>query len=69
MVRVVLMFLFLRYYDNAFVEETLDLDDNLVKEYFPVDVVVPAILQIYQELMGVRFRDSTVNASLWHPGS
>ncbi|KAF9505096.1 hypothetical protein BS47DRAFT_1374338 [Hydnum rufescens UP504] len=55
------------YYDNAFVEESLDLDDNLVKEYFPVGVVVPAILQIYQELLGVRFRDSTANASLWHP--
>jgi Zn-dependent oligopeptidase len=58
-----------RYYDNAFVEESLNLDDNLVKEYFPVGVVVPAILQIYQELLGVRFRDSTANASLWHAGS
>jgi len=55
-----------RYYDNAFVEKTLDLDDNLVKEYFPVDVVVPAILEIYQELLGVKFRSSPEKVGTWH---
>ncbi|KAF8125488.1 hypothetical protein EV363DRAFT_1532454 [Boletus edulis] len=30
-------------------------DDSLVKEYFPVSVVVPAILDIYQNLLGVKF--------------
>ncbi|CAK5270325.1 unnamed protein product [Mycena citricolor] len=43
-----------RYYDRKFTEETLDLDDMLVKEYFPVSVVVPRILDIYQTLLGVR---------------
>ncbi len=56
------------YYDNAFVEKTLGLDDNLVKEYFPVDVVVPAILEIYQELLGVKFRSSPEGVGTWHPG-
>ncbi|KAF8452632.1 hypothetical protein L210DRAFT_3499538 [Boletus edulis BED1] len=32
-----------RYYDHLYVERNLDLDDSLVKEYFPVSVVVPAI--------------------------
>lgn len=38
----------------------------LVKEYFPVSVVVPTILSIYQNLLGVRFEE--VKGSTWHPG-
>lgn len=48
-------------------ERTLSLDDNVIKEYFPVDVVVPTILEIYQDLLGVRFRE-VKDGSLWHPG-
>lgn len=54
-----------RYYDRKYVEETLDLDDMLVKEYFPVSVVVPTILQIYQDLLGVKFVE--IETSTWHP--
>ncbi|KAG8766151.1 hypothetical protein FRC12_007057, partial [Ceratobasidium sp. 428] len=45
--------------------ESLSLDDALVKEYFPVDVVVPTILEIYQDLLGVKFQE--VKGNLWHP--
>ncbi|KDR82739.1 hypothetical protein GALMADRAFT_238246 [Galerina marginata CBS 339.88] len=55
-----------RYYDRKYIEESLDLDDMLVKEYFPVSVVVPAILTIYQNLLGVRFEEIK-NPSIWHP--
>jgi Zn-dependent oligopeptidase len=54
-----------RYYDRKFIEATLALDDALVKEYFPVSVVVPAILEIYQKLLGVRFEQ--LNGETWHP--
>ena len=54
-----------RYYDRKFIESTLDLDDSLVKEYFPVSVVVPEILNIYQNLLGVRFEK--IQSSVWHP--
>ncbi|KAE9386902.1 zincin [Gymnopus androsaceus JB14] len=54
-----------RYYDRKFIEESLDLDDMLVKEYFPVTVVVPTILEIYQNLLGVRFEE--INGTTWHP--
>ncbi|KAF8125483.1 hypothetical protein EV363DRAFT_1299211 [Boletus edulis] len=37
-------------------------DDSLVKEYFPVSVVVPAILDIYQNLFGVKFVEITGDA-------
>ncbi|ETW81741.1 Metallo peptidase M3A [Heterobasidion irregulare TC 32-1] len=54
-----------RYYDRKFIEESLALDDSLVKEYFPVGVVVPTILEIYQNLLGVRFEE--VKGDTWHP--
>lgn len=56
-----------RYYDNKYIEESLSLDDMLVKEYFPVSVVVPIILSIYQNLLGVRFEELK-DTSTWHPG-
>ncbi|KAI0059531.1 metallopeptidase MepB [Artomyces pyxidatus] len=55
-----------RYYDRKFVEESLALDDALVKEYFPVSVVVPTILEIYQKLLGVRFEE-VKGGETWHP--
>ncbi|KAF8809568.1 metallopeptidase MepB [Phlegmacium glaucopus] len=55
-----------RYYDRKYIEESLSLDDSIVKEYFPVSVVVPTILNIYQNLLGVRFEEIQ-NASTWHP--
>ena len=54
-----------RYYDRKFIERSLDLDDMLVKEYFPVSKVVPAILEIYQNLLGVKFVE--VKGETWHP--
>ncbi|KAF8073822.1 metallopeptidase MepB [Lyophyllum atratum] len=54
-----------RYYDRKYVEESLKLDDMVVKEYFPVSVVVPTILEIYQNLLGVRFEE--IQGSTWHP--
>lgn len=55
-----------RYYDRKYIEETLDLDDMIVKEYFPVSVVVPTILNIYQDLLSVKFEEIK-NGSTWHP--
>ncbi|KIM89266.1 hypothetical protein PILCRDRAFT_61316 [Piloderma croceum F 1598] len=54
-----------RYYDRKYIEQSLDLDDSLVKEYFPVSVVVPTILEIYQKLLGVRFVE--YKGETWHP--
>ncbi|KAF7291588.1 Metallopeptidase MepB [Mycena chlorophos] len=54
-----------RYYDEKYIKSTLDLDDMLVKEYFPVSAVVPAIMDIYQNMLGVRFEPAT--GTTWHP--
>ncbi|KIJ13498.1 hypothetical protein PAXINDRAFT_163685 [Paxillus involutus ATCC 200175] len=57
-----------RYYDRLYIEQNLSLDDSLVKEYFPVSVVVPAILDIYQNLLGVKFVEVKGDArDVWHP--
>lgn len=55
-----------RYYNRKYVEDTCGLDDQLVKEYFPVSVVVPKVLHIYQGLLGVRFEE-VKGDSAWHP--
>jgi Zn-dependent oligopeptidase len=49
---------------------TLPTDDNLVKEYFPVSKVVPAVLDIYKDLLGIELvavpRDEAVGGITWH---
>ncbi|EJD34813.1 zincin [Auricularia subglabra TFB-10046 SS5] len=58
------------YYNRLSIERKLDLDANLVKEYFPVDVVVPSILKIYQDLLGVEFvqlSSDVEKGDVWHP--
>ncbi|KAK7048309.1 metallopeptidase MepB [Favolaschia claudopus] len=54
-----------RYYDRKYIETSLELDDMLVKEYFPVSVVVPAIMDIYQKMLSVRFEK--MDGTVWHP--
>ncbi|KAF8422359.1 hypothetical protein L210DRAFT_3571412, partial [Boletus edulis BED1] len=51
-----------RYYDRLYVERNLDFDDFLVKKYFPVSVVVPAVLDIYQKPTRVKFVEITGDA-------
>ncbi|GAA6017292.1 hypothetical protein JCM11491_000619 [Sporobolomyces phaffii] len=42
-----------RYYERLSLEKELDLDDNLLQEYFPVSHVVPAVLDLYKDLLGI----------------
>jgi Zn-dependent oligopeptidase len=47
-------------------------DEEAVKEYFPVSKVVPAILEIYRQLLNVRFypvpRTAEAGGMTWHEG-
>ncbi|KAF8893211.1 metallopeptidase MepB [Gymnopilus junonius] len=54
------------YYKNKFIKQTLDLDTNLIKEYFPVSTVVPSVLSIYRDMLGLRFEEIK-DASTWDP--
>ncbi|GAA5912308.1 metalloendopeptidase [Sporobolomyces salmoneus] len=42
-----------RYYDRLSLEKELSVDENLLQEYFPVSHVVPAVLDLYKDLLGI----------------
>lgn len=44
-----------KYYQRIDLNNALALDDNQVRAYFPVEHVVKEVLDIYQELLSVRF--------------
>lgn len=56
-----------RYYDRKLVETSLSLDNDFVKEHFPVEAIVKAIMDIYTEMFSVRVEE-VQNATVWHPG-
>jgi Zn-dependent oligopeptidase len=56
-----------RYYDQKFIQSSLDLDEKLVKEYLPVSVIVPQIIQIYQNLLSIKFVE--IKGEAWHSGN
>ncbi len=59
-------------WDYGFYERRLEktryaVDAELVRQYFPVDKVLPAVLDIYSHLLGVRFEPLSP-AQSWAPG-
>jgi thimet oligopeptidase len=55
------------YYENMLVKTKYAVDENLVREYFPVDKVIPAVLGIYQKLLSVTFHPIAPPVT-WAPG-
>ena len=43
------------YYQNKLIKTKYAVDDNVVREYFPVDHVISGVFSIYQKLLGVTF--------------
>ncbi|KAM9329293.1 thimet oligopeptidase [Gastrophryne carolinensis] len=55
----------MRYFMNQVEETTYSVDQNLLKEYFPLEIVTSGLLAIYQELLGLTFKQES-GASVWH---
>ncbi|HEV2738781.1 MAG TPA: M3 family metallopeptidase [Candidatus Elarobacter sp.] len=51
------------YYENLLRKTKYAVDQNEIKQYFPVQKVVDSVLGIYQELLGVKF--TRVNVPVW----
>ncbi len=55
-----------RYYDNQLRKTKYDVDEDKLKEYFPMQTVTEGMLGIYQQVLGVRFK-RIADASVWAP--
>lgn len=55
------------YYEHQLEKTRYAVDNELIRQYFPVDKVVPSVLDIYARLLGVRF-EPVAPAMAWAPG-
>ena len=53
------------FYTNILKEKFYQIDEEKIREYFPTDHVVTQTLEIYQELLGLKFTVIS-NAVVWH---
>jgi thimet oligopeptidase len=54
-----------RYYDNELKKTKYQVNPEEVREYFPLDVVTEGLMNTYQTLFGLRFREIKP-ANAWH---
>jgi thimet oligopeptidase len=55
-----------RYYDNQLRKQKYSIDKEAIKVYFPLEKVTNGMLDVYQTLLGVKFK-RVKDASVWHP--
>jgi thimet oligopeptidase len=55
------------YYQEQLEQTHYAVDSEAVRHYFPIDKVIPAVLELYQHLLGVRFH-ALEPANAWAPG-
>lgn len=56
------------FYCKKIEETTFNVDHEELKKYFPIEVVTKGLLDIYQELLGLRFEPEVdMEKAAWHP--
>ncbi|KAK6922350.1 Peptidase M3A/M3B catalytic domain [Dillenia turbinata] len=55
----------LTYYVKRFEERQFNLDFGVIKQYFPVNLVISGMFKINQDLFGLRFEE-IIDADVWH---
>ncbi|NLO92056.1 MAG: Zn-dependent oligopeptidase [Elusimicrobia bacterium] len=54
-----------RYWDNQFRKNNLNLDEEKIKEYFPVETVMSGMLGTFEKVFSVKFAKAGIPT--WHP--
>jgi thimet oligopeptidase len=54
------------YYLNKYKKNKLSVDNELIREYFPVDTVVNGMFAVYSKLLGVTYK-AVAGAKVWSP--
>jgi thimet oligopeptidase len=54
------------YYSNQLQKRDYSLDNEKIREYFPADLVISGMFEIYSKMLGVRFEEIK-GAKVWHP--
>jgi len=56
-----------RYYETVLLDKEYQLDHEIIKEYFPLEKVTNGILDIYQEILGLKFVELPKDKRhVWH---
>lgn len=58
----------LAYWSNRLRKERYSLDSEEVRQHFPAEHVLEGMMDIYQQVLGLRFQRVT-DAKLWHPSA
>jgi thimet oligopeptidase len=51
---------------NQLLKRDYAVDDEKIREYFPADVVIPGMFQVYSQILGVTFKE-VAGAQVWSP--
>ncbi|KAJ2846779.1 metalloendopeptidase, partial [Coemansia erecta] len=54
------------YYETKIKEKNYNVNQEIIKQYFSVDKVVPGILSIYENMLSLHFV-KVENPPVWHP--
>jgi len=54
-----------RYYNRMLLEKEYNVDNEAIRQYFPIEKVTEGLLTIYQDILDLRF-ELTKNPHVWH---